>query len=142
MENQHHFRVILSPPRLDYPLINNMHPYRGSGWDFAKSFHLALKSSIGYNFGRVSKENKTAADDDKESTFEEYPLINCMCHSQSTLFAIAALYSSEGKESTRKLPIIRGSDDFWPEDSASHGPHLYANAMNSLLFTHIGVHDW
>ena len=39
-------------------------------------------------------------------------------------------------------PVIRGSDDYWPEDAVSHGPHLYCNAMASLLFAGLGVHDW
>ncbi len=28
---------------------------------------------------------------------------------------------------------IRGSDDFYPQDTASHGPHLYSNAFNGLM---------
>ena len=29
-------------------------------------------------------------------------------------------------------PVFRGSDDFWPNDPASHGPHIFTNAFNSL----------
>jgi len=107
---------------------------RGGGWQLAKAFHLALKKSVGKNFGKPDSPHSNSE--------EEFPLINCMCHSQSTLLAIAALYSNDGGKSRRKLPVVRGSDDFWPFDEASHGPHLFANAMNSLLVTHIGVHDW
>ena len=42
----------------------------------------------------------------------------------------------------RQAPVIRGSDDFWPLDGASHGPHLYVNALNSLLLSQIAVQDW
>ena len=43
----------------------------------------------------------------------------------------------------RNIPIVRGSDDFWPTDAASHGPHLYANAINALFISQVGVtHQW
>lgn len=38
--------------------------------------------------------------------------------------------------------VIRGSDDFYPREDSSHGPHLYANAYNSLLLSSLGVQDW
>ena len=78
---------------------------------------------------------------------QEFPVIHCMCHAQGTLLAIAPLYDIDDPlnsvaDESRMMPVIRGSDDFWPNDDASHGPHLYANAMNSLLMSRIGVHDW
>jgi len=45
-------------------------------------------------------------------------------------------------ESMRSVPVVRGSDDFWPQDAGSHGPHLFANAMNSLLIANIALQDW
>ncbi|KAG5183354.1 raffinose synthase or seed imbibition protein Sip1-domain-containing protein, partial [Tribonema minus] len=40
-------------------------------------------------------------------------------------------------------PIVRGSDDFYPRDPASHGTHIYANAFNALLLAHCGtLQDW
>jgi Raffinose synthase or seed imbibition protein Sip1 len=48
----------------------------------------------------------------------------------------------QSNERARRAPVIRGSDDFWPLDDASHGPHLYVNAFNSLLLSHIAVQDW
>jgi hypothetical protein len=71
-----------------------------------------------------------------------------------------------------RQPVIRGSDDYvkqllyantkhhynlpfannsciisfsslqWPQDPASHGPHLFVNSLNSLLFSQVGLHDW
>jgi len=48
----------------------------------------------------------------------------------------------EGSGAARLRPVVRGSDDYWPNDPASHGPHLFANAMNSMLISHVGLQDW
>ncbi len=99
-------------------LLNFFITGRGGGWEFTKAFHKALKKSVENNFDH----------------HKEFPIIHCMCHSQGTLLAIAALYSCQGDSPSHLRPIIRGSDDFWPFNSASHGPHIYANAINSILF--------
>ena len=51
-------------------------------------------------------------------------------------------HTEENNWRARHTPVIRGSDDFWPLDGASHGPHLYVNALNSLLLSQIAVQDW
>ena len=51
-------------------------------------------------------------------------------------------HTEENNGRARQAPVIRGSDDFWPLDGASHGPHLYVNAFNSLLLSQIAVQDW
>lgn len=38
--------------------------------------------------------------------------------------------------------VIRGSDDFYPREDLSHGPHLYSNSFNALLLSNLGVQDW
>lgn len=38
--------------------------------------------------------------------------------------------------------VLRGSDDFYPREPNSHGPHLYSNAFNALLLANLGVQDW
>lgn len=38
--------------------------------------------------------------------------------------------------------VIRGSDDFYPEEDRSHGSHMYFNAYNSLLISNLGLQDW
>ena len=69
-----------------------------------------------------------------------------MAHSPPTLLAILSLYGRSIKDNNnndgRRLPVLRGSDDFWPTAPASHGPHLYANAMNALFLSHMALHDW
>lgn len=45
-----------------------------------------------------------------------------------------------------RQPVIRGSDDFYPRDKASHSPHIYANAFNGLMISscglQVGVHQF
>lgn len=38
-----------------------------------------------------------------------------------------------------RRPLIRGSDDFYPRDKGSHGPHIYANAFNGLMISCCGL---
>lgn len=38
--------------------------------------------------------------------------------------------------------VLRGSDDFYPREEHSHGPHLYTNAFNALLLSNLGIQDW
>ena len=83
---------------------------------------------------------------------DEFPVVHCMCHSLHILLAIGSLYPDEideanygvgtGVGTARMRPVIRGSDDYWPTDIASHGPHIYANALNSLFLSRIGLQDW
>ncbi|CAN0546774.1 unnamed protein product, partial [Ectocarpus sp. 12 AP-2014] len=54
-----------------------------------------------------------------------------MCHAPSVLFHIAC-----------DRVVIRGSDDFYPREDLSHGPHLYSNSFNALLLSNLGVQDW
>ena len=99
---------------------------RADGTNIPLLFHHALQSSVRNAFTCTkSGENNIS------------PSIHCMAHSQGTLLSISALYGSN-----QEIAVIRGSDDFWPNEEASHGPHLYANAMNSLFISHIGLHDW
>lgn len=99
----------------------------GGGIHLASSYHAALQASVLRWFG-------TPAD---HTSGQQFPLIHCMCHAQSTLLAIAAMYpdARDDGATDELMPIVRGSDDFWPSRAASHGPHLFANALNSLLIT-------
>lgn len=98
----------------------------------------------GGGFGMVSKFHSALHESLRQLSSNNHPIIHCMCHSQDTLLSILALYPDEFDDSSAGtlVPVIRGSDDYWPLDTASHGPHLYANALNSLLFSHVALHDW
>lgn len=126
-------------------LIGSLRSERGGGYSLTLAYHVALKASISSNFGEAGEQ--------------EFPIIHCMAHSQATLLAILALYSdvqdpgaaaeassgggdAAASHQQRRLPVVRGSDDFWPKEMASHGPHIMVNAINALLISQIGLHDW
>jgi len=91
----------------------------------ATAYHMALEKSVTTNFkGGESQTPST----------EPATMIHCMCHAPSVLDVIGAVY--QGK------PVVRGSDDYYPAQDSSHGPHLYTNAYNALIMAHVGLHDW
>ena len=57
-------------------------------------------------------------------------LINCMSHGTETWY----LPSDSN--------LNRGSNDFWPNDPASHGQHLWTNAAVGMWFGHFQQIDW
>ena len=57
-------------------------------------------------------------------------LINCMSCSNDMLFQTLA------------SNLTRTSTDFWPNDPASHGLHLYTNAQVSLFWGEFVLPDW
>jgi len=124
-----------------------------SGWQSTLTFHLALKISTSLNFGYSRNTDIRMTEDSAE-----FPIIHCMCHSQGTLLSILAVYPSPtdswvnpaADESTefnfdrleqrrRSIPVIRGSDDYWPTLPSSHTPHIFANALNSIFISYIGL---
>ena len=83
--------------------------------------HAAMHSSIQSNFG-VGVTTAAAR------------VIHCMCHDPRILLKINTLYSEK--------PIVRASDDYYPEDDNSHANHIVDCAFNSLLISQVGVPDW
>eukprot|EP00981_Chlorochromonas_danica_P007777 scaffold1882_cov163-Ochromonas_danica.AAC.8 len=110
-----------------------------NGWDLVSTFHRGLKYSVDTVFGESSLNPATG-----ES--KNAMIVHCMCHSQHTFLAILTQHPYQCDLSTdfeaHCVPVVRGSDDFWPEQTASHTPHLVANAYNALLLSFIGLQDW
>ncbi len=67
------------------------------------------------------------------------PVIHCMSHAPEILYRIPSLYSSD---LDRPLPLLRASEDFFPNIPSSHGPMIAAATFNSLLLGHVAVPDW
>ncbi|CAM9961822.1 unnamed protein product, partial [Sphacelaria rigidula] len=89
----------------------------------SRAYHSALSKSVRRHF----------PDSDGEIG-EGGRIIHCMCHDSEILLQLPACYGRQ--------PVIRGSDDFYPRDSLSHGPHIYANAFNGLMISNCGLQDW
>lgn len=82
------------------------------------ALHEALASSIESNF------------DSKKAS----RIIHCMCHSPEIFYNLPALYEDR--------PLMRASDDYYPTNEFSHGPHIVDCAFNSLLFSQYAIPDW
>lgn len=110
-----------------------------NAWDLVNTFHRGLKHSVDTVFG---ESNPNPAKGESNDAM----IVHCMCHSQHTFLAILTQHPYQCDLSTdveaHCVPVVRGSDDFWPEQAASHTPHLVANAYNSLLLSFIGLQDW
>ena len=61
------------------------------------------------------------------------PIIHCMCHSPTILFSLNTLPS---------LPLLRCSDDYYPNLPNSHSNHIVDCAFNSLLLSCVSTPDW
>lgn len=81
--------------------------------------------------GRVSVQ-QTMARSLEKSTQQHFGgrLINCMSCSNERIYA--------AKDST----LLRSSVDFWPEIPASHGAHVYTNAVFGLFYGEFVQPDW
>ena len=82
------------------------------GSALAARCHAALEASVSSNFGDGSR------------------CINCMCHSTEALFAQAT------------TSAVRASDDFYPNDAASHSTHIFQCAYNSVMLASFAWPDW
>jgi raffinose synthase len=81
--------------------------------------------------GRVSVQ-QTMARALEKSTQKHFGgrLINCMSCSSERIYA------------ARHSTLLRSSVDFWPEIPASHGLHVYTNAVFGLFFGEFVQPDW
>ena len=79
------------------------------------SLHNALSESVSNHFSTAG-------------------IIHCMCHAPEIFYRFPLLYKSK--------PIMRASDDFYPDDDLSHGPHIIDCTYNSLLFHSFAIPDW
>jgi raffinose synthase len=71
-----------------------------------------------------------------QSRFGQSKIIHCMAHAPDIFLSISSqqLYDSS--------PFMRASDDHYPDNPHSHGPHVVACAFNSLLLSHVSIPDW
>jgi raffinose synthase len=63
------------------------------------------------------------------------PIINCMAHDPRIFYKLPSLYHGT-------YPMLRVSDDHYPDNPFSHGSHIVACAFNSLLLEQVSIPDW
>ncbi|CAN0345806.1 unnamed protein product, partial [Discosporangium mesarthrocarpum] len=105
-------------------VVNFLGPGHGGSVILARAFHSALSKSVSRHFPT----------DSGVPGGKGGRIIHCMCHDSQILLQLPGCYDLR--------PVIRGSDDHYPRDKASHGPHIYANAFNGLLISNCGLQDW
>ncbi|CAN0051699.1 unnamed protein product, partial [Heterosigma akashiwo] len=116
-------------------IVNVMGNGLGGSVKVAAAYHKALQRSSMKHFSGRRKEGVEGGGGGGEQQQPRAPnLIHCMCHDSEILLLLAGLYEHR--------PLVRGSDDHYPRDPASHGPHLYFNAFNALLVSFVGLQDW
>jgi len=107
-------------------VVGTLRPYKwdeaskadgASGGDSVVSeLHQALAASVKSHFG------------------PQQNILHCMSHAPKVIFRLGSLYD--------ELPLMRASDDHYPNNPYSHGPHVVACAFNSLLLSQVAVPDW
>lgn len=120
-------------PEAIHRFFNDFHRFlRSQGIDGVKVDSQASLECVGESVGgrvellRVYHEALEGA----VQTHFRGSVINCMSCSNDMIF------------STLNSTLTRTSDDFWPDRPASHGMHLYANAVVSLFFGDYIHPDW
>ncbi|KAG5175037.1 raffinose synthase or seed imbibition protein Sip1-domain-containing protein [Tribonema minus] len=103
-------------------LLNFVGYNNGGSVEMSRAYHYALSKSVTRHF----PDGDTARGSGRGGR-----IIHCMCHDNEILLTLPSCYA--------RRPLIRGSDDFYPRDEASHGSHLYSNAFNALLIGHCGL---
>ena len=77
----------------------------------------------------------TASSTTKATTQLPPSLIQCMAHDPQLLYKIPSRFPDS-------RPLVRASDDHYPNNSYSHGTHVTACAFNSLLLGGLALPDW
>jgi len=123
-------------PRKDHALnfYDQLHSYlRDNFVDGLKVDAQAAFTMLGEGSGgsvKVTQDHIHAMEESVSRHFGPSNCINCMCHPTECLY------------SYKTTCMIRASDDFWPDDPASHTTHLVNVAYNSLFLGEIGLPDW
>ena len=88
--------------------------------------HLA-ESVIRFSKSLVTKEDVT--------TIQDYNIIHCMSHAPEIIYRLPHLYN-------KQKVLMRASDDHYPSNPFSRGPHIVDCAFNSLLLGTLTIPDW
>jgi len=113
---------------------DRMHSYlRSCNVDGVKVDVQAVATMLGAGRGGsavATREMVQAMERSVSKTFGREQCINCMCHPIECLYAY------------QDTCVARASDDFYPNDAASHTLHVANVAYNSLFLGEIVFPDW
>ena len=114
-------------------LYNEMHKYLEScGVDGVKvdcQAGVGLLGTVAGGAAATAARYHAALEQSVEKFFQSNT-INCMCHSTENIYF------------WRNTAVARASDDFYPNDTASHCPHIVACAYNGLFLSPLVIPDY
>ncbi|KAG5188142.1 hypothetical protein JKP88DRAFT_178296 [Tribonema minus] len=150
MQRRYGFGLV--PPETISAFYQEYHGYlRAHGVDGVKVDAQSILSCLGEGQGgtvALTRASQAALAASVRAHFGGPAVIHCMCHDSAMLLQLPVHYpdgrgGGGGGGGSGVRPIVRGSDDFYPRDPASHGTHIYANAFNALLLAYCGaLQDW
>ena len=121
-------------PKKIFHFYDELHAYLSScGVDGVKVDVQNIIETLGAGHGgRVSltRSYVRALEASVEKNFPENGCIACMCH------------NTDGLYSSQRTAVVRASDDFYPEDPASHTIHVSSVAYNSIFLGEFMQPDW
>ncbi|CAI5472075.1 unnamed protein product [Closterium sp. Yama58-4] len=124
---------VIGPSKI-HEFYDEMHSYLAAcGVDGVKVDVQSMLELVGGGHGgrvEIARAYHTALEASVAKNFKENGVIACMSH------------NTDGIYMTQRTAVVRASDDFWPNDPASHTIHLLAVAYNSMFLGEFMQPDW
>ncbi|CAI7893517.1 unnamed protein product [Closterium sp. NIES-54] len=123
---------VIGPSKI-HEFYDEMHSYPSCGVDGVKVDVQSMLELVGGGHGgrvEIARAYHTALEASVAKNFEENGVIACMSH------------NTDGIYMTQQTAVVRASDEFWPNDPASHTIHLLAVAYNSMFLGEFMLPDW
>ncbi|KAJ7517623.1 hypothetical protein O6H91_21G032000 [Diphasiastrum complanatum] len=124
---------VVNPQKVS-DFYNELHGYlAAAGVDGVKVDVQSILETLGTGHGGrvlLTRQYQQALQASVQRNFPDNGCIACMSHHTD------AIYSSQ------HTAVVRASDDFWPQDPASHTIHIASVAFNSLFLGEIMQPDW
>ncbi|CAI5520231.1 unnamed protein product [Closterium sp. Naga37s-1] len=124
---------VIGPSKI-HEFYDEMHSYLAScGVDGVKVDVQSMLELVGGGHGgrvEIARAYHTALEASVTKNFKENGVIACMSHNTDSIYM------------TQRTAVVRASDDFWPNDPASHTIHLLAVAYNSMFLGEFMQPDW
>ncbi|GJP57071.1 hypothetical protein CLOM_g16108 [Closterium sp. NIES-68] len=124
---------VIDPSKI-HEFYDEMHSYLAScGVDGVKVDVQSILELVGGGHGgrvEIARAYHTALEASVAKNFKENGVIACMSHNTDSIYM------------TQQTAVVRASDDFWPNDPASHTIHLLAVAYNSMFLGEFMQPDW
>ena len=122
------------PPVKLGEFYRDLHAYLAeAGVDGVKVDGQAVVGGLGRGLGGGPNLARTLHRELEDSVTRHFPtngLINCMCHSSENILNFSG------------SALARVSDDFYPDNNASHTVHIANVAYNSVFMGEIVLPDW